>query len=375
MFEQKILCIVPFSPPVTGMSIASETIVKHLEGRHKVTVIEYQKGNLKSGNFSLGQFLKVLGIGFQLQFIKNDFDSVYLVLSSSLWGNIRDLGFLFMMGKRLRRKTVLHLHGVNFKKYLKDFRLWQEFLNKHFLGDVKSAIVLGETYKDIFYGYISDNKIRIINNFFDSSLLINEENLIQKINSSGKVKILFLSNLIKEKGYESLLNVFLSLPQEVKRKSELHFAGNIKSSRDKAEFLKRIKDQENIFYHGPVEGSEKKELLISSHVFCLPTVYHYEGQPISIIEAYAAGCVVLTTKNGGIRDIFEDKKNGFYISKEFIESEVEVDIEKFCLILRSLIEGIPHFKNIALLNRGEAIKKYSQKSFCEKIESVLAGSR
>ncbi|MBI3584685.1 MAG: glycosyltransferase family 4 protein [Nitrospinae bacterium] len=374
MLNQKILCIVPFSPPVTGMSIASETIVKHLEERHQVTVIQYQKGNLNSGNFSLGQFVKVVAIGFRLRFIKKDFDSVYLVLSSSFWGNIRDLGFLFMMGKNLRRRTVLHLHGVNFKAYLISFRGWLKSLNRHFLKDVKNAIVLGESFKNIFNGYISDKKIRIVKNFFDPSLLIQEEHLIEKFSSSGKVKILFLSNLIREKGFESLLDLFLSLPREVKSKAELHFAGEMKSLDEKAIFLKKIHCRDNIVYHGPVKGREKLDLFQLSHIFCLPTVYHFEGQPISIIEAYAAGCVVLTTRNGGIQDIFEDEKNGYYINKPFNGAVLEIDIETFGLKLTLLIEAISNFKNIAYFNRLEAIQKYSQNLYCENMENIIVKS-
>ena len=38
-----------------------------------------------------------------------------------------------------------------------------------------------------------------------------------------------------------------------------------------------------------------------------------EGQPISILEAYASGCAVITTGQPGIRDVFTDGVNGFEI--------------------------------------------------------------
>ena len=63
-------------------------------------------------------------------------------------------------------------------------------------------------------------------------------------------------------------------------------------------------------------GEKKRRLFAEAHVFCLPTYYsYYEGQPISILEAYASGCVVITTDHGGICDIFKDKINGFRVEK------------------------------------------------------------
>lgn len=56
--------------------------------------------------------------------------------------------------------------------------------------------------------------------------------------------------------------------------------------------------------------SLKLDLFVESHVFVLPTYYLFEGQPIGIIEAYAAGCVVVTTRHSNICDIFSGSING-----------------------------------------------------------------
>jgi glycosyltransferase involved in cell wall biosynthesis len=63
-------------------------------------------------------------------------------------------------------------------------------------------------------------------------------------------------------------------------------------------------------YHGDssaciiVDGPGKKNLFSEAHIFCLPTYYPYEGQPIAILEAFASGCVVITTNHSGISDFF-----------------------------------------------------------------------
>ncbi|NMV82672.1 MAG: glycosyltransferase family 4 protein [Erysipelotrichia bacterium] len=50
-------------------------------------------------------------------------------------------------------------------------------------------------------------------------------------------------------------------------------------------------------------------LLQSHKFFLLPSLY--EGNPISILEAMAAGLVVIASKTGGIIDIIDTKRNGY----------------------------------------------------------------
>jgi glycosyltransferase involved in cell wall biosynthesis len=361
--KKSILCIVPLPPPITGAAIASDSIVTYLRQHHNVLVMPYQRGNLISGKFSLKQLLRIIAIGVRLAIIEKRFDSVYLVISSTFWGNLRDLFFLDMMGYGLRNKTVLHLHVANIDRYLSGALPWIKYLNKKMLGSVNQAIVLGETFRNIFSGYISNDKIRILKNYFKHYLLAPEEHISKKFSSPAKINILFLSNLIKEKGYEVLLDAFLSLPESVRNKATLHFAGEIYSAHEKKSFITKINNRANIFYYGQVAGKEKRKLLKDCHIFCLPTFYKFEGQPISILEAYASGCIVLTTTTGGINDIFINDKNGFFVEIESASSLREK--------LEMLIINIDKYKNIANFNFKEASEKYTEEIFCKNMEAIL----
>lgn len=366
--KKTILCIVPLPPPITGAATASQTVVRYFKRYHYVTVMQYQRGDLVDGKFSTRQFLRVIFLGVKLMFLKLDFDSIYLVISSTFWGNLRDLFWLAMMGERLSKKTVLHLHGSNLDRYLIQSSLPVKALNRRLLGRVKKAIVLGETFQNIFSGYISGDKVRIAKNYFDSTLLISEKSLQKKIDASQRVCILFLSNLVVRKGYRILLEAFMGLPKTVRDRAELRFAGELPVSEKPREFLDMIKIEKNIFYHGVVLGDEKRELLWHSHVFCLPTSYQYEGQPISILEAYASGCVVLTTNHGGIKDIFINGQNGYFID----DSTTGVNIEDLREKLTLSILNFDKTKHIALFNRREAEEKYSEELYCRSIEGILA---
>jgi glycosyltransferase involved in cell wall biosynthesis len=368
MIREKILCLVPLSPPITGAAAASETIVESLKERHTVRAIGYQRGNLISGKFSFIQSARILTVGLKLVILKliNEIDHVYLVISSTRWGNLRDLFILTILGKKRRKKCVVHLHGANYDTCMLSAPAWIRSLNRSLFNDVQAAIVLGASLESVFDGYVPPSKIKIVKNYFEPDLLIPEERIKVKFGSLKKIKILFLSNLIKEKGYEILLHSFLSLPENVRNKAELHFAGAINSLKDKNEFIKKMNNEPNIYYHGVVIGNEKKDLLWGSHVFCLPTIYKYEGQPISILEAYASGCCVIATNNGGIRDIFSDGKNGFAVG-----GFDEVRNDNLAEILEKTILNNTGLIKIAHHNRSEAMNLYKKSVFSNNVGRII----
>jgi glycosyltransferase involved in cell wall biosynthesis len=373
----KILCMVPLSPPIQGPSVASEAIINHLKTHYEIIAIPLQKEKLISSKFFFKQFFNVLSIGIRLKFHKKDYDSVYIVISSTFWGNLRDMFLLIMLGNRLRRKVVLHLHGANIDNLLNKSSFWIKMLNKKLLSNINTAIVLGETFENIFDGYIPRANVKIVKNFFNSYLLINEERLHEKFHSIEKVNILFLSNLIKEKGYELMLDAFLSLPDDISNKAELHFGGTLcSSSQDNEIFLNKIKSRDNIFYHGLVTGEKKRELLWKAHIFCLPTFFKIEGQPISILEAYASGCIVLTTSNGGINDIFVNNANGLTLDVDINSKDSllkERMMKELGEKLKIVITDICRFEHIAYFNCEEARHKYAEALYCKNMEKILTG--
>jgi glycosyltransferase involved in cell wall biosynthesis len=68
----------------------------------------------------------------------------------------------------------------------------------------------------------------------------------------------------------------------------------------------------NIEFPGVVAGEEKLRLFGESDVLVLPSRY-LEGQPVSILEAMAAGLPVIATDTGSVREMIVDRQNGFMV--------------------------------------------------------------
>jgi glycosyltransferase involved in cell wall biosynthesis len=157
--------------------------------------------------------------------------------------------------------------------------------------------------------------------------------------------------LLPGKGYDELADAYIGLDENLKKQVKIIYVGGFESDESEKEFLDKIKNQNNISYIGKfIDGENKRELYSKSHVFCLPTYYPYEGQPISILEAYATGCVVITSNHSGIPFVFSDEINGFMVKKKSILSIQEA--------IKRVVEQKENLENIALHNKGEAMQKY-----------------
>jgi glycosyltransferase involved in cell wall biosynthesis len=85
-----------------------------------------------------------------------------------------------------------------------------------------------------------------------------------------------------------------------------------------------------VTYHGFVQGQEKLKAFADGGVFILPSNYVNETQPLSIIEALAAGLPVVASAIGGIPDMVLDgaQKAGIIIPGR--QSEAYIKAVKVC---------------------------------------------
>ena len=148
-----------------------------------------------------------------------------------------------------------------------------------------------------------------------------------------------------------------------KQKIIINIAGGADTKHiKKTNFLEKISAEENIHYHGFINDEQKKKLLEEAHILCFPS-YLLEGQGLVVLEAYASGCVVITTASGGIKDVFEDGINGYKVDVKSATS-IQYSMEQ---ILKSPKELLP----IALKNRNIACNEYKVTKYTSRVISVL----
>ena len=239
--------------------------------------------NLKENNT---RSLKKVGrnilliIKLWLRYINLSVESVYIPISHSNFGIIRDLMLILPL---IFKKKTLHIHGFTILKIWKEsmfFRLMFKTISYN-----SNLIALCEEHS-VQLRSITKRNIYILPN------CLNIENKEIKPKSiSGNLKLLYLSNISEFKGIFEVLNI-------LKENKNIHLtiAGKILDSESK--FLKTIKIfKGQITFLGFVNESQKEKIFSQSHIFILPSKLE-EGAPVSIIESLCYGLPIIASKKG-----------------------------------------------------------------------------
>lgn len=294
-----ILLVGPRSRPITGQSKCFNFLVDNVSCKnYKV---------FTTGRFS--SFFYLMDV-IRISFFKK-IDVVYFTSSRSKLGFLRDLYLIFFFYLR-KTKVVNHLHGADFYDfYFSSNKIFRYLINWAYKR-IDISIVLTEGMKNQ-YSMFPDMDIRVVSNFYCDE----DVGGLQEVSSN--IRILFLSNLMKEKGLIELVNAFIKA-SKVNQKIELHIAGSCLGNDKMLQYVNSI-DSDKVHFHGPVEGVVKCRLLTQSHVVALPTYYPTEAQPLALIEGMASGCAVLTTNHNYLPE-FISSDNGFLVNVDNLESNI-----------------------------------------------------
>jgi glycosyltransferase involved in cell wall biosynthesis len=125
------------------------------------------------------------------------------------------------------------------------------------------------------------------------------------------VNVLFVATCSREKGlFDAVEGVRLANQTAGERNLSLRFrlvaAGSFASRAEEMEmreFVRRHGLLNTVDLVGFISGEAKNEAFRSADIFCFPTYYPAEGQPICVAEALAFGLPVITTRWRAVPDM------------------------------------------------------------------------
>jgi glycosyltransferase involved in cell wall biosynthesis len=312
----RIIVVGPTPPPYHGVSVATELVLEAFRQspngfriQHLNTTDRRDLSNL--GRFDVTNLLLAFrhGAQFLLQLLGGRADVVYVPISQSTLPLLRD--FLFLIPAQLQgAKLILHLHGSAFGDFFRSAGRSMQSLIRYIFGKAHRVIVLGENLREIFGGVVPRDRVQVVPNG-----IVDFAGGHPRPPTDGIFRVLFLSTLMREKGFFDLLAV---IPQlcAIGRPIKFMFVGQWLRRSEKLEaeeFIQRHGIGQHIEFLGTVEPPAKYALLARADVFVLPS--HNEGLPLSLLEAMCAGLPVIATPVGCIPEVITDGKNGFLIHR------------------------------------------------------------
>ncbi|MGC3959187.1 MAG: glycosyltransferase family 4 protein [Verrucomicrobiota bacterium] len=126
------------------------------------------------------------------------------------------------------------------------------------------------------------------------------------------VRVLFLAHCMTEKGvFDAAHAVVLANRTLAEQKSTVHLklmvAGTFVSVEERAHFDSLLVNPEYthaVEYLGFISGEGKERALQQADLFCFPTYYLGENQPVNLIEAIAHGLPIITTRWRSLPEMF-----------------------------------------------------------------------
>lgn len=354
----KALFVLHLPPPVHGAAMMGKYI-------HDSEIIN-NEFNCKYINLTLAKDLKDIGKGGlrklidfikQLNNIRKTVKSfkpeLCYVTPNAKGGAFYKDFVVIMLLKILGQKVVVHYHNKGVATRQEKFL--DNLLYKCFFKNLKVILLAEQLYQDI-KKYVSKENVY----FCPNGIPVQSTPTVKKEHTG--FNILFLSNMMKEKGVWDLVDA-CKLLKDKNKNFQCHFVGKWSDITEDA-FNNRIKElglADFIIAHGAKYGKEKIPYLESSDCFILPT--HNECFPLVLLEAMEQGIACISTNEGGVRAIIDDGTTGFIVNKQN-PTELAAKIE-------FMIEHSEECKSMGYAGKQKFEKEFTLFRFEKRMKDIL----
>lgn len=331
MKKIKILLIANYKLGVGGISGQVELLHKYLNREEGYAVDIYSlKGNP----------IKRIILIFRLLFVGKKYD-VFHIHGCSGWGFL-PVVYGVSVGKFLSKRIVVTYHGGGADSFFDAHRN----LVRYFLNRADYVVVLSGFLKSIFDKYNIKN--------------ITIPNILEFSDEQYKRRNEIRPNFISIRSLRKLYNIKCIIKAFEIVKLSIDNAGLVLlgdgDCRAELEQYVKEKNIDNVTFIGAVPNNqvysylEKSDVLLSSPII--------DNMPVSILEAYNAGLLVISSCVGGVPYILEDAKTGY-----LFESDNEKELaEKMILAVSNQLKSLE-----IISNAKNEVVKYSWENIRLKI--------
>ncbi len=326
--------------------------------------VEYFERGARSWPIRKSKLAEIIRAWKDLQAFKQILDTgdYGLVQTSTSLGSfavIRD-GFFIYLAKLRGIKVIVFFRGWDerFESILES-RYLRLFKSIFFQAD--AMIVLASAFKNRLRAWGYTKPVYIETTVVDDTLVSGIDQAFLEKKYTGlkdEIRLLFLARVEREKGIYEAIDAFAHLSKAYPKLS-LIIAGDGFELQPAQEYVKS-KCIERIFFIGKVIGEAKRRAFLESHIYLFPS--YTEGLPNSVLEAMAFGLPILATRVGGLNDILQDGRTGYFIHQR--------DSQDIAQKIELLLNDLKLTSAIALYNHSYAINNFNVGIVVRRLEVI-----
>lgn len=360
----KLLVVSQVPPPIHGSTVMTMVFLETVKalGADALLVDRRFSRNVREiGQFSFRKIVQAVGLIWRFSFaiITGRIDQCIFFSTTRPFSFLVDF-FLGEIVALTRIRRINYVHTVGYVELSERGPIWS-FLIRRFLGHFDENVVLGEKLASDIGSWARPGSIKVIANTprgHSSSEIFERQ---------SERKLLFLSNLLEEKGADVFVDLAMHLCayypnirfELVGASSDAVFTDSLISRVESSSFRDRIA------FVGSANETEKWEHLQSADLLLFPSRYRYEAQPLTIIESLAVGTPVIAFDIGGISDLVVPGVTGRLVPLG--------DLASFELAVRGLLDDDIEWSNLRRSARQYFVSHLSRDSYSGKWSALLFG--
>ena len=319
-----------------------------------VLPLDFSQNLQDIGKITAGKLFRMFLFTFRLFFTLLSFNPRIVYFTIMPTGKIFFRDALFgLLIKLFRCKLIVHLHGKGIMESARQGKLVRWLYIRLF----KNATViclstrLRDDIKEVHQGpvYILPNGVSPFPLDFSSK-------------PNHLPVIIYLSNLVKNKGIEVFLKSLVKLHSKGIGFCAKVVGESVDVTVEQAKQFAAINDLSGkLEITGPKYGNEKIKALQQSDIFVLPSLN--ESFPLSILEAMQAGLPVISTIVGGIPDMIEQEKEGLLVPAN--------DIDALAIALERLLTNTDLRKRLGVNARNKFDSNFTIERFSLGLAAII----
>jgi glycosyltransferase involved in cell wall biosynthesis len=297
------------------------------------------------GDLRVGKFILLLGYCLQAIWCRFRYgvDNFYYIPAPGKRSAMYRDWVVMLICRPFFKRVILHWHAAGLAKWLEMvMTMRSRSLTYRLMKQIDLSIVLSK-YNRADAEKLFSRRLRVVSNGIPDPCPRFAEEVLprrrarfaarRKLLSGAKledadlrdtggdpqeIKVLYLAHCTREKGvFDTLAAVALASGRLCSRQApvslRLVVTGGFVKAAEKEEFDRRLAEPgmaDLVQYLGFVSGEKKHQLLREADLFCFPTYYENENQPVNLIEALAFGLPILTTRWRSLPELFPENYPG-----------------------------------------------------------------